>query len=536
MNQTEIRRKQVQAIVYLFSLITIMIIARLTGYHGVTYVACAVEIYFFVSILVSGGVIDALSRILRSRNSKGQYRNAESMRRNAFLVQILFGILGTLAIWAMASSVPEKLFHIRYSVLILSLLAPAVLLNTLSSLFIGYVRGEGVDLAGAIAGVLRQLLIIGLSFLFCGLFRNYGIKVSHLLGQENFIYMYAGVGFAIAVLLSEVIITLLLVLLFIFIKKHKKNERQEGLKKKDTIFYSIRILCINRLAGAVVMMAMLLPFPTGLLLLQKTAVDLEEIATCYGMYLAVYVVICALPAILVSIAVLPVCGKTMSLIRKEENRYAKTVFQSGVHAGIVYGVYATVLLTVLSKPMAELLCGTTEDVDIAVKMIAGGASVILFSVLMIYFIRILVLTGKKGFVIAVVYLADLFFALMTYLFLNSGNAGILALVYAGILTTGIVCMIFGTMAYHQMRQRMDWLQVVILPVGVSCIAGLLTMLVGKLLLPHLGNLFAVFLCLLISMTVYFAGLLLLRNFSEQELENFPGGRWISLVGQTLKVF
>ena len=114
MNQKEIRRKQVQAIVYLFSLITIMIIARLTGYHGVTYVACAVEIYFFVSILVSGGVIDALSRILRSRNSKGQYRNAESMRRNAFLVQILFGILGTLAIWAMASSLSEKLFHIRY--------------------------------------------------------------------------------------------------------------------------------------------------------------------------------------------------------------------------------------------------------------------------------------------------------------------------------------------------------------------------------------------------------------------------------------
>ena len=99
----------------------------------------------------------------------------------------------------------------------------------------------------------------------------------------------------------------------------------------------------------------------------------------------------------------------------------------------------------------------------------------------------------------------------------------------------VLCMILGTFAYRQMRQQMDWLQVLIIPLAVACIAGILNMLLGKVLTPHLGNLFTLLVCLILSGALYWAGLLLLRNFREQELEVIPGGKWINSLGQMIHV-
>lgn len=535
MNQAEVRRKQAQTIVYIVALITFLVTARLTGYHGITYIACTLETYFFVNILVSGGVTDALSRILRLRNNKGQYKNAESMRRNSFFLQMLLGGIGTIFMFFTAEVIAVDLFEIQYSMLLLRILAPAVLLYSLSSLLTGYVRGEGAELAEAVTGLLRQFMIIGFSFLFCRILGKYGEKVSHLLGQENLIYMYEGAGFVTAVLLSELLVNLFLILIYVGIKGKKENYRQEGLKKKDTVYDSIRTLCLNRGSRTMILLSVLLPFPAGLMLLQRASGDGETVTAQYGLYLAGYVVLCAIPAVLISLMIIPVCGKTMSLIRKEEHRYAKSMFQGGVHAGIIFGAFATVFLAVMSTPLAEVICGNVDNLELVEKMIAGGSSILLFVVLLVYFTRILVLTGKKLLVLVMAFGTDIIFIVTVYLFLQVGNAGVFSLVYAGMLTTFALCIILGMLAYRQMRQRIDWLQIVIIPVAMSCVAGLFTMLLGKLMIPHLGNPFSIILCLLMSFALYFVGLLLLRNFREQELEFFPGGRLISFLGQVLKV-
>ena len=74
-----------------------------------------------------------------------------------------------------------------------------------------------------------------------------------------------------------------------------------------------------------------------------------------------------------------------------------------------------------------------------------------------------------------------------------------------------------------------------MPVAAACVAGLLGMLLGKVLTPHVGNLISLLVCLVISGALYWAGLLLLRNFREQELEVIPGGRFINALGQMLHV-
>ncbi|MDE5590301.1 MAG: hypothetical protein K2J60_14380, partial [Acetatifactor sp.] len=96
--------------------------------------------------------------------------------------------------------------------------------------------------------------------------------------------------------------------------------------------------------------------------------------------------------------------------------------------------------------------------------------------------------------------------------------------------------VLGMFAYRVFRQRMDWLYVLVVPTAAACVAGLVGLLIGKVLTPHLGNLVALIVCLILSAALYWAGLLLLRNFREQELEMIPGGKLLNALGQMLRVF
>lgn len=533
MSQAEIRQRQAHAISYMIALVTLAVTARLTGYNGVTYITAGFEIYLLMSVLVCGGITDALGRILRLRNSKGQYKNAFRMRQNAFLLQTVLGLAGMAVLLIAAEAITVNVFQIQYSTLILAILAPAVLLQSISSVLTGYSRGEGTELSGIVA-ILRQLLILGFSFIFCRMLGNYGGKVSRLLGRENFTSMYGGVGFSIAVPLTEILIVLLLYLIYRATRKHDLVNWQEGMRTMDSVTDSIRILCGNRLAKLGILLAATIPLPLGLFLLQRASEDPELAAVHYGIYMAGYLVLCGVPAVFIMFLLVSVCGKTMTLLRKEENRYAKTVFQSGVHIAVAYGTYAVVFIAVMSGQIAELLC--PEEKALTAGMLAAGSSVLLFLALVVYFSRILILTGRKNLVAGAAVVADMLYAVAAILMLSVGNAGIMGLVYAGTLGSGFLCLSLGLFAYRQMRQRMDWLQLAVVPVAVACVAGLFALLIGKLFLPHLGILFTLVVCLILSTVLYWCGLLLLRNFREQELENIPGGKLLNAVGQMLRVF
>ena len=131
--------------------------------------------------------------------------------------------------------------------------------------------------------------------------------------------------------------------------------------------------------------------------------------------------------------------------------------------------------------------------------------------------------------------ADVIYAVTVTVMLNIGKTGVLALVYGGMTGGAVLCIVLGMFTYRQMKQRIDFLQILIVPVAAACVAGLLGMLLGKVLTPHVVNLFSLLVCFAVSGVLYWAGLLLLHNFREQELEAIPGGRFINALGQMLHV-
>ena len=534
MNRAEVKRRQAEALAEILTWLTLSVTGNLAGDNGVTYVVVAYEIFLFMWMLVGGGLTDSLGRLLRNRNNKGQYKNAAKMRNFTFLFQAVAGALGSVFLLAAAQPVAELVFKARYSVLILMVLAPTVFLRSVSSVLLGYFQGEGSELPTAMTGILRQLLILGFGCLFAGALKEYGGQVSELLKQYNFTAMYSGVGIAAAITTAEVFITGLLFLLYKGSSRRRKRSKPEsGMRTTDSSVDCLRYLCGSRWSEIVTGLIVFLPLPLGWLFFVKS-VEEDAASLEYGIYVGKYLVICGILISLITMLALPVIGKGLAALKKEEQRFARTAFQSGVHMCFVHGIFAAVFVGVMGEQLAGFLC--PESGDIVLKMFQGGSAVILSAALSGYFARVLTALGKKYFVIGAYALGNVLFVVSTAVLLNLGKSGILALVYSGLISGCITCVLLGTFVYRQLRLRIDWLKLLIMPLVAGIASGLISVFLKGLFAPHLGNLVTMIVMFVISAVIYWILLLLTRNFREQELEFVPGGKILNMLGQMLRVY
>ncbi len=531
MNQTEIRRRQAGAFAYILMFVTIYVMGRLTGDKGIAYTAVAAQACAIFWIAINGSMSDTLGRLLRNRRNKGQYRNMAKMRSSAMLFQLALGALGSLILAAMSGILADKLFRIPCSRLILLAFAPVVLLRTVSAVLAGYFQGEGSEVPGAIAGILRQILWLGFGLLFCRILGGYGEKVSDLLREENYTAMYSGLGIALAADLAELLVILFLGLIYKRSRRIERKGKQEGMYTVDSLWDSVRYLHNARWPQFVTALCLFLPLLLGLIFCGRGDA-MEQMTVEYGQYAGKYLVVCGIAVALVTMILLPVIGKIFQCFKREENRFARTVFQSGVHIGLVHGIFLSVFVAVMAEQFADLLCGKSGQT--LTKMLQGGSALIALAALSWYFCRLLHAMGKKYPVLVAVCGGDILF--IAVVLITIGKAGAISLVYGGLAGIFILCVLSGAFAYRQLRQQPDWLNAVVVPLGAGVGAGLICFLVRLLLSPHLGSFVTLLVAFVAAGAIYWIGLLLLRNFREQELEAIPGGRLIGILGQMLRVF
>lgn len=531
MNSNEIKRRKIQGIANIISLVTVLVVGRMTGDNGVTYIAVAVLAFAFLWALYSGYAADVLGKLLRIRNTKGQYRSAAKMRRNIMIFQLAAGLAGMVLLFLGAGFIAEKVFHVQYSAYLIMLLAPALVLRGVSVVIMGFCQGESSELPTAAACVLRQVLILVFSLVFCRSLGNYGEKVGRLLVQSNFVSMHTAAGFCIAVDVSEVIVILFLLVLRRFNRYSGRKGQLEGMRSTDSFANTVQSFTVNRAPFFAVQLLLLLPVISGLLFFAKSAADWEKGMTDYGAYFGKYLVMAVLMVLLAAGTFIQICSKTVIILRKGEPRFARVMFQGGVHIAVSSALFLAAFLAVMAEQAANLL--DPGNSALTGKLFRGGALMIPFAVLTYYFARFLMLTGKNLLVLGALIISDIMYVLSMTLFLNVWKAGILALVYAGIMGSAVCCVLLGIITYKQLRIGDLWLQIFVIPAGAVCITGLLCMLLSVLVSPHLGDAVTLVLCGVLSIVVYWGLLLLARNFNEQELENVPGGKWIISFGQML---
>jgi len=95
--------------------------------------------------------------------------------------------------------------------------------------------------------------------------------------------------------------------------------------------------------------------------------------------------------------------------------------------------------------------------------------------------------------------------------------------------------IWCVIAYFRLSMFFDPLRNILIPVVSGAVTAIILLIMTNAAAPHLGNLFTILICIPIGLIIYHSVLLLLRNYTEQELKLMPLGGALYSLGQILKV-
>ena len=426
-----------------------------------------------------------------------------------------------------------NLLGMPYCVLLIRILAPMVLLRTLSAVLLGYFQGEGTELPGCVSCILRQLLIMVLGCLLGDSFMGYGEKVSHLLINQQVLVMYGTAGMALAITISELVVVLLLAVIYKYNKPRYRNLSSEGMKVTDSFQRSLRILYHNMGSQMLIRVLEIIPFVVTAFIYFVKCKEMMNVDIVYGGYIVKYLAVCGLVLFPLCAICIPLFGKVAGKIRKDELRFSRSVFQAGFHAMVIWSLYFSVFVACMSERIAELF--GKENLSDVTQMLKEGSFIILFMVLGFYFSQLLIVFGKNNYVLGSLVIYNIAFIGFACVFFNVTRLGILSLVYSGLAGRAVYALMTGFLVCRQFRSGIKALYMLLIPLAGASGAGIISLLLGGALAPLVGSGAALVICLLISFLCYLLIILFLRNIKEQELEYMPGGRLFACFGEWFHV-
>lgn len=520
MNQVEVKRKQVQAFTDILGIVMLLIMGSLIGSSGVAYLAAAVEIFTLLTLLIAESIPDAMGKMLRSRRVREQPQNASLIRRTALLLQCGLGILGMCLMLLLADLLAGSLFLVPNAALVMRILAPVLLLRVIGKVILGCFQENGIYAPEAVVGVLRPILVVGFGFLLVPMLQKYGAKVDLLLLNESFTAMYGAAGLAAAILIAEA-----LTLLFLLITYLSGRYRQrESARRTESVPGIIRTLYLNMAPFVMILVLARLPVGLGLLVHQRNAADASVSAGEFGLYYGKYLVLCAIPILLCAAFLMPVGARGALAVRRTQLRLSRDICGIGLHLGMVYAVFPAALFIGTASHLGGLFGG--EQAELLTRLFRTGAVLIFEIGLAVFFIQVLLYSGKGLLAIGALGGCLMAFCFSTVLFVGVMRLGVVGLVCAGLFSGAVLCAVSAVTVILQLGMSIDWLHWILLPLVCGALACGGCILFSHMLGEGLGDLWTFVISFVLSLALYLAPQISLGSFREPEVRLVPGGKMI----------
>lgn len=534
MSQVEVKRKQIQVGLSVLGAATWLVLGRLIGYNGIAYLGAAMEAFSLFEIILADKVPDALGRLVRSRNAKGQFKNASKIKSSILIFQSIMGVAGGVLLLFLAQPIAEGLFRMPYGMLALRILAPALTLRVMTGIFLGYFQGSGTQMPTVAVCALRHLMHLGLGVVFVKLLKEYGEKVKLLLLNDDLPSMYGAAGMAAAIAITEIFMLLFTALIYTGSRKSRKNQ-EEGLKKTDDFKSAVCGLYGTMTPSVLTEMLFRMPVWLGLILYQRSVADNYQSAWDWGKYYGGYLVLCAIPVLIGNVLLHPLAARTAAMAKKGENHFAGKLLGAAFHWVLTYPLIIAVFLATMASQMSCTLAVSGEESQPVAGMLRAGSTVVVLAIMASLFIRILLYIGKTNLVIGGAGIYVIVFTVGTLIGLKAFEGGIEGLIYAGIGALAVLTVLIAIYMFKAFRVKIDFLNWLGIPMAGALGCGIICYLLSAHLTQHLGYGLTMLLGLIISAVVYTLVLLFFRSFGKQELEVIPGGKILNLVKDSLHI-
>ena len=518
-----ILKKKTALISLLISVLSIYAYRFILSDIGVGYMISAYLVCTLLWMILGEGFSDVMSRMIRSRLSKGQKTNAGTILSVSLVNQFLGGVLGSVFCCVFTYYSMMNFFGLPKGRFLGFYLGLYFFFRMINEYFYGYATVSSGDRAICITYVLRELLRIVSGFLFMKFMYDKGVVAGEILMDDDMRSIYAAAGLFIGFCIAEAFVFFFLFIVRLGLKMKSVGDH-DAFSGKDRIGYIFFTLWRRRLGNIL--------HGAFFCLLMYSCIMVTEDAVSIGVSVSMLVIPFAVSVILALF-----CGTSASInwvgsVRKNEKGSSRAFFDFGIHIVVITAVFFTAFFASVSKLLSKVLIADMNlslTTDLILILLASIAFV------MYWFCDHLCAMRDDRIPRMIADAAAGFAGLLTVR-LSSGGHSVYRTLMLSLLVYSITGMaIWCFITYLRLSMVFDPLRNVLLPVVSGAVTSIALLLITNVAAPHLGNLFTICLCIPIGLIIYHAVLLLLRNYTEYELKLMPFGGLLYSLGQILKV-
>ena len=505
------------------------------GKQGNGYYTSAFNVYNILLILSSYSMPVAVSKMISARLARGEHRNCSRILKAALIYATAVGGIAALVLWFGADLFAE-LIKTPFSRYALKTLAPPIWIMAYLGVLRGYFQGTGTMVPTAVSQILEQIVNAVVSVVAAGILFGVGTSINAVQGAKEYSYALGAAGGTIGTGAGA----LTAFLFFICLTASKGRERRQMAREDVSgrtesyrrIFYVLTITvrpivissgiynCSNVVDNYL--------FGQGM---DKLGYLEDSIATCWGV-LGQYQLLFNIPVAVsnaLSSSLIP------SLTRAVANRNRREKLEriaASIRFSLLIAIPAAVGITVLAKPVCNLLF-ISEDNTMLIRLSMAGSLAVVFYSLSTVTNAILQGLNHMDVPIRHAVIALVIHVAVLEVFLMVFKMGIYSVVFANIIFALVMCLLNGHAIARFARYRQEYKRTLILPticaafMGAAAYGvyrGVYALLPDRLMRGRMGMAIVVFPSVAAAVLVYAVLLVRFRAVEEEELKGMPGGR------------
>lgn len=528
----------------LFVLISyiIILLGRIPIYHmigkdGMAYFSLAQEVFLLVGGALFYSMKEGIASLIRYRVRRGQFKGVRKLFLQSLFVTLVMSVVFTVLLEAGCQYVMQNMLQLPLAVMTVRIALLGIPFLALAGVFQGYFQGFHMRVPGVHADFIftTAFLIVGL--ISAEGFMLYGQKVSNLLHNERFQYVYGAIGASTGLVTASLLSLLyLLILYFVFRKSLEKDgsREREYLKNSESSISRIRSLLGSGGFHALFYLAFALSsFGSAFVYFLLHKGD-SEATSAFGFYYAGCNALLEAMILVLMLVFYPQIRRVVYYQEREESRMAREKLGMLLHGVLVVVLPFVILSAVLSENLSILLLGDTgTEISGAMEVCSIG---ILFGTLGYVFI-LLLLRLKQSMPAVVIAGASMVLQMVLLgIMTSAGIGGALASALCQMLFYLLLTAAGFVLVSREMQYRQDWIHGVAIPVVLAAVMGVVTMLINRFLTPAVGRIVGTIVCVAVGILVYVILLLAARNMREEELNCSLIGKLLSGLGRRIHFY
>ncbi len=503
-------------------------LTNILGDSGNSYYSTANEIYTIVLMISSFSLPLAVSRLMAERIGKGEYRNANRVFMCAMRIAVIAGAVMSLFTYAFAGLFTKYVMNFELAKYGLRVIAPAILIFSITGTFRGYFQGFGSMEPTAVSQVIEQIVNAVVSVVCAGILFRYGLSLA---AKDNNPLLGPAWGAAGGTFGTVASVTVAMIFMMImYLRSRSSFERKmrhdtSARRESSTQIYRLLIITILPIILSTLIYNISNVIDQGIFnaVLKGQGYVEEQYSVIWGIYTGKYRVLMNVVLSLAS-SLGPAIVPSMTIaIGLGNRRDARDKIAMAVRYTMIFSIPCAFGLAALGGPVITMLFHPASGMPLSIGIMQAGAPMIILYALSTLTTSVLQGLGKLRQPVINNAIALVIHLIALVVMLREFNLNIYAVIYANTLFALIVCILNAFTIGRTIGYRQEVYKTFFIPVVVSAIMAFAAYAIYSLFHLLFGVTISTIAGILAGVFVYAVGLVAFRGITADEIAALPKG-------------